>query len=87
MKAERSSTAYELYVGIDIAAETASAALLSVNGTAGAAFTIEQTSTGVTQLKRALLATGVRMDGLRPAFDPLINMPSDVEEALSECLI
>ena len=47
-------------MGIDIAAETASVALLSLDGTAGAEFTIAQTPTGVTQFKRALLATGIR---------------------------
>ena len=57
MKAERSSVSYKLFVGIDIAAETASVATLSQDGIAGAEFTIEQTSRGITRLKRELLAT------------------------------
>ena len=57
MKAERSSDSYKLFVGIDIAAETASVAILSQDGIAGAEFTIEQTPSGMKRLKRELLAT------------------------------
>ena len=55
MKVERNRGAYELFVGIDIAAESARVAILKQDGTSSAEFTIAQTPSGMTQLKQALL--------------------------------
>jgi hypothetical protein len=54
MRAERKPGTYELFVGIDITAESARVALLKQDGTAEAEFTIEQTPNGMTELKQAL---------------------------------
>ena len=64
MKAERKPEAYELFVGIDIAAERARVALLKQDGTAEAEFSITQTPSGMAQLKQALLATKRKADAV-----------------------
>lgn len=51
-------TAYRLYVGIDIAADTFTAAWLTLGGRPGAPFTGEQTAAGFAALARRLQGTG-----------------------------
>ena len=53
------SAAYQLYVGIDIAADTFTAAWLASGGTPTAPYTGEQTPAGYGALQRRLRATGV----------------------------
>ena len=62
MKVERNRGAYELFVGIDIAAESARVAILKQDGTSSAEFTIAQTPSGMTQLKQALLTRKQRAE-------------------------
>ena len=50
---------YRLYVGVDIAADTFTAAWLPAGGTPTAPLTCDQTPTGYTGLQRRLLTTGV----------------------------
>lgn len=54
--------AYRLYVGVDIAADTFTAAWLAPGGQPGTPFTGEQTAPGFTALARQLQATGVPPD-------------------------
>ena len=56
---EDASVAYQLYVGVDIAAETFVAAWLAPGGKSAAPFTGEQTPTGFAALQRRLQATGI----------------------------
>ncbi len=51
------SASYQLYVGVDIAADTFAAAWLSASGVLAAPFTGEQTPTGFAALQRRLQAT------------------------------
>jgi len=51
--------AYQLYVGVDIAAETFVVAWLAPGGKPGTPFTGEQTPTGFAALQRRLQATGI----------------------------
>ena len=57
MRAKHKPRTYELFVGVDIAAESARVALLKQDGAAEAEFSIAQTTSGMTELKQALLAT------------------------------
>ena len=57
MRAKHKPKTYELFVGVDIAAESARVALLKQDGAAEAEFSIAQTTSGMTELKQALLAT------------------------------
>lgn len=57
LRVERKPGIYELFVGVDIAAESARVALLKQDGAAEAEFSIAQTTSGMTELKQALLAT------------------------------
>ena len=54
------SARYQLYVGVDIAAETFTAAWLPPGGTPAAPLTREQTPAGFAALQRRLQATGAR---------------------------
>ncbi len=53
------STAYQLYVGIDIAADTFTASGLAPGGTPTAPLAEDQTPAGFAALERRLRATGV----------------------------
>ncbi len=53
------STAYQLYVGVDIAADTFAVALLPTGGTPAVPFTGDQTAAGFAALQRRLQATAV----------------------------
>ncbi len=56
---EDASVAYQLYVGVDIAAETFVAAWLAPGGKSAAPFTGEQTPAGFAALQRRLQATAI----------------------------
>lgn len=56
---DRSATPYQLYVGVDIAAATFTAAWLPADGTPGAPLTRDQTPAGVAALQQRLAAMGV----------------------------
>jgi transposase len=56
---EEGGAAYRLYVGIDIAADTFTAAVLAPGGQPGTPFTGEQAAPGFAALARHLQATGV----------------------------
>ena len=56
---ERSVLPYQLYVGIDIAADTFTAAWLPADGTPSAPLTREQTAAGAAALQQRLAATSV----------------------------
>ena len=56
---EDRSVAYQLYAGIDVAAETFVAAWLAPGGRPGAPITDEQTAAGFAALAQRLQATGV----------------------------
>src|ERR687886_1458174 len=53
------SAAYQLYVGIDVAADSFTAAWLSVGGTPSPAFAADQAPAGYATLQRRLRAAGV----------------------------
>jgi transposase len=55
---EEAGAAYQLYVGVDVAAETFVAAWLAPGGEPGAPFTGEQTTAGFAALRRRLQGTG-----------------------------
>ncbi len=56
---EAGSAAYQLYVGVDVAAETFVAAWLVPEGTPSAPYTGEQTAAGFAALVHRLQGTGV----------------------------
>jgi hypothetical protein len=58
MRVEGAPPGYRLFVGVDIAAETASVAWPEAGASAGPAVTIEQSPQGVAALRRRLMATG-----------------------------
>jgi transposase len=58
MSESQSTVSYNMFVGVDIAATTATVSWMRPGEKAGRPVTIEQTPEGYTGLERKLLATG-----------------------------